>query len=212
MIKGRIHVSLDKRALRQEIVSSIPRLNSNNTIANSIISRSGKILLNEIKKMKKDMILDFTNHPITKEILAGPNSFNSSGTLGGYGNLFSFIGFDQNSRPIDPIIKLLSDSNYDITSGAQGTFQIRFEMPSAGDIFRVTPLPWATGISWAQRIEIGLSGLGEYMNKSSDYSRSGEGLQSDKKQRTGRFRNVPYISSFINKWNKKFLDLTRGSF
>lgn len=212
MFKGKVYVSLDKRALRQEITSSIPKLNSRNTIANSITSRSGKILLNEIRQMKKDMILDFMNHPITKEILAGPNSYNSSGTLGGYGNLFSFIGFEENSQPIDPIVKLLNDSNYDITLGGQGAFQIRFEMPSAEDIFKVTPLPWAPGISWAQRIEVGLSGLGEYMNKSSDYSRSGEGLQSGKKQRGGSFRNVPYISSFINKWNKKFLDLTRGSF
>ena len=212
MLKGRIHVDVNSRALKKEILDSLPRLNTKNATANSIRTSSGKILLNEIKQMKKDMIFDFLNHPITAEILAGPRSYNSSGTLGGYGNLFSFIGFNENDKPIEPILKLLNQTNYDISLFVNGSSQIKLEMPSAEDIFKVTPLPWATGISWAQRIEVGLSGLGSYMNKTSSSSRSGEGLQSSKKQRGGAFRNTPYISSFINKWKIKFEKLTKGSF
>ena len=80
-------------------------------------------------------------------------------------------------------------------------------MPDKEEIFNVTPLPWAAGISWAQRIEVGLSGLGQYMNKNSPYSRSGKGIQSKNKVRGSRFSNTPYVSSFLNKWNKKFLNL-----
>lgn len=212
MLKGRVHVDVNSKALEKEILNSIPRLNTRNTIASSIKTSSGKILLNEIKQIKKDMMFDFLNHPITVEILAGPRAYNSSGTLGGYGNLFSFIGFNENDKPIDPILKLLNQTNYNISPFINGSSQIKFEMPSAEDIFKVTPLPWATGISWAQRIEVGLSGLGSYINKSSDISRSGEGLQSKKKQKGGAFRNTPYISSFINKWKIKFEKLAKGSF
>lgn len=88
--------------------------------------------------------------------------------------------------------------------------KLTITIPSAQDIFAATPLPWAPGISWANRIEAGLSGLGQYLNTYSDKSRSGAGVQTDNKIRGGRFKNSPYISSFINRWNKKFSKIARS--
>ena len=62
-------------------------------------------------KQETARLLDaFENHEITKEIEAGPGASNSSGTLGGYGNLFTFIGFDRGQDPISPIRSLLARS------------------------------------------------------------------------------------------------------
>ena len=78
-------------------------------------------------------------------------------------------------------------------------------LPTAEDIFAVTPLPWASGRSWAEGIERGLSGLGYLLRKNK--GRSGAAIQSRVKVRGGRFHNTPYISAFIRKYKKRFEDL-----
>ena len=92
----------------------------------------------------------------------------------------------------------------------RGEMTMSIELPSKEDIFAVTPLPWAPGLSWAQRIEIGLSGLGMYLNTTSDKSRSGGGVQAEHQIRAGKFSNTPYISAFINKWRNKFQKLDKN--
>ena len=85
---------------------------------------------------------------------------------------------------------------------------VEFEvsLPTAEDIFMVTPLPWASGRSWAEGIERGLSGLGYLLRKSD--GRSGAAIQSRvKKVRSGRFQNRPYISSLIKRYRKRFENL-----
>ncbi|MDB4587837.1 hypothetical protein N9098_01735, partial [bacterium] len=116
-----------------------------------------------------------------------------------------FIGFNQGDSPITPILELLSQTNYRVTRfNKNGTAKLIIEIPSSRDIFAVTPLPWASGISWAERIEKGMSGLGMYLNTSSKNSRSGRGVQANNKIRTGKFSNTSYVSAFLNKWAKIF--------
>ena len=63
------------------------------------------------EKIKKEMIEEFLAHPVSVEILGGPNAENTSETLGGYGNLFSFIGFNEGDSPLQPIIDFLESKN-----------------------------------------------------------------------------------------------------
>lgn len=151
------------------------------------------------------MIKEFINHPVTKEILAGSSSSNTSGTLNGYGNLFTFIGFNKGDDPIQPIIQLLNQTQYHFTNfDSRGGCTVNIEIPSADQIFRATPLPWAPGMSWAQRVEVGMPGFGQYMNKASDVSRSSAGIQTDNVIRGGGFKNTKYVSDLINRWTRKF--------
>jgi hypothetical protein len=201
--------TVDSRAFDKEIRRSLARDNSAKVIEQSIIAPNGKILSKEIDEMIKEMVKNFLSLGVTKEILGGPMAQNTSGTLGGYGNLFSFIGFPEGSRPIDPIVGLLQQTSYRFTNlTPRGTMEITITLPSTADIFRATPLPWAPGISWAQRIEVGLSGLGMYMDKPK--GRSGGGVQASKKIRTGRFSNSPYISAFLKEWQSKFLKIDKA--
>ena len=59
--------------------------------------RVSSSLLRAAREVERILIKQFESHPVTKEISGGSSSSNVSGTLGGYGNLFSFIGFHNNS-------------------------------------------------------------------------------------------------------------------
>ena len=163
------------------------------------------------EKVKKEMIKEFLNHPVSVELAAGPGSPNISGTLGGVSNLFAFIGFNDGDDPLFPILQILESTNFkevgDIKKGRKVGINYSVSLPEPETIFNATPLPWATGRSWAKGIESGLSGLGFLLRKSSSSSRSGVAIQSKKKVRGGKFQNTAYISALLSRYTKKFNDL-----
>jgi hypothetical protein len=157
-----------------------------------------------VLQIKKQMIDEFMDHPVTEEILNGKSASNSSGTLQGYGNLFTFIGFEEFSSPLMPIIELLERTDVEVKYSKRSSIvRVVIYMPTAQDIFKATPLDWANGRSWAKGIESGLSGLGYYINSYAS-GRSGAGVQTKTKVRGGRFKNTPYISSLMNKYTALF--------
>jgi len=157
--------------------------------------------------IKSQLINEFLNHPVTKEIKDGPSASNTSNTLNGISNLFAFIGFEDGYDPIAPILNMFQ--SIEITFGGEIPMGNKFNinMPISEDIFSVTPMPWASGRSWASGIEKGISGLGYLLRNRSSLSRSGQAVQSSVKIRSGSFKNTPYISAIINKYSKKFSQL-----
>ena len=169
-----------------------------------------KLYQKAFQKKKNEMIAEFLNHSVTIEIKGGISANNISGTLGGgNGNLFSFIGFDSGDDPIDPILSLLQQANIDYINSSKRRINYRINLPTSKEIFAITPMPWASGRSWAKGIETGISGLGYYLRKSTDSSRSGLGVQSSRQVRktNSRFKNTQYISALINKYEKEFQNL-----
>ena len=168
-----------------------------------------KEIKDKFKKIKNELIKEFLSDPVTIEILQGSSGTNISGTLGGVSNLFAFIGFSSGEQPISPILQSLENIqityNKEIRKRGIG-IEFDVSLPTAQDIFSITPLPWASGRSWAEGIERGLSGLGYLLRK--DGGRSGAAVQSRvNKVRGGRFQNRPYISALIKKYTKRFEDL-----
>ena len=163
----------------------------------------------KFKDLKNEMIKEFLTDPVTIELLEGAGASNISGTLGGISNLFAFIGFNSGEQPIPPILNMLEGTQIIYKQEIkQRGIGVEFEvsLPTAEDIFMVTPLPWASGRSWAEGIERGLSGLGYLLRKSE--GRSGAAIQSRvKRVRSGRFQNRPYISSLIKRYRKRFENL-----
>jgi hypothetical protein len=160
-------------------------------------------------KIRREMLKEFRNHPITVEIKAGPYAENTSGTLDGYGNLFSFIGFDEGDNPTDVIEGLLSLSKIEYSGETQEGFLMKIYIPSKEQIFAETPLKWAPGRSWAEGIERGISGFGRYLNTEALESHSGTGIQIKTQVRKGKFSNTSYISALLNKYKKKFEELDK---
>ena len=157
-----------------------------------------KIILREFNLIKNNFINSFYSHPVTKEIAAGPKAANISGTLGGQGNLFSFIGFPSNAKPLRPIELLFKKIFINsIRVQKDGSITNIINYPKPKDVFGVTPMPWADGLSWAEGIERGITNLGFFMSLQTEQSRSGEGLQAKNKVQKSTFNTRPYISSMI---------------
>jgi len=180
-----------------------------NQLPKLVQSQARNIVRRAFEKIKTKMIAEFLAHPVTREIEGGINASNVSGTLGGITNLYSFIGFNAGSNPIDPIEDLLLRTDIRFVKINKQTIEFEVTLPESQEIFKATPLPWAPGRSWAKGIESGLSGLGYYLKKSSSGSRSGLGVQTSQKVRKGvKFNNTKYISSFLKKYQKEFENIT----
>ena len=155
----------------------------------------------QFEKAKKAALQAFDNHPVTREIEAGENSNNQSNTLGGEGNLYSFIGFNPGDNPIAKLREFLASKIKIINKVSRKNdmvFYISIDLPSADDIAQVTPLPWAPGRSWAEGIERGLSGLGNYLVKDNAQSRSGKAVQVKAMIRNSSFSTTPYLTKIIS--------------
>ena len=186
-----VKVVVNNKAVLREVVSSGKR---------ALSLKMRKAIDPKIQDKQKNLLKDFDTHPVTAEIKAGPNASNSSGLTGGYGNLFSFIGFDSNSNPTAAIREILDRKIvYKVKAlNVSGKFEISITVPSLEEIFSVSPIPWADGLSWVQGIEKGISNIGSYVysNKELVGSRSGSGLQV-KKGVGNQFKTTPYISKII---------------
>lgn len=165
----------------------------------------------------------FEDDDVTQEIEGGVGASNISETLSDIPeeyeegrNLFSFIGFDQGTNPIDKLRPFFDPSHPDGPkikylkgSSVKGLeFRFAITIPDKDKIFNATPMPWAPGLSWVDRIEKGIPGLGYFLNKEGiKKSRSGGGIQLKNQIRSGRFKNRSYLTKLL----KEFLKDIKGT-
>jgi hypothetical protein len=185
------------------------------------------MVVKKFNKIKAEMLRDFDAHPVTVEIERGPGAANSSGTLGGYGNLFTFIGFPEGHDPISPVRERLKEVMIRKIGYSRGTFNFITNEPTREELFSMTKMSsfrgdFEGGRSWLDGIETGLSGLGWYLySKDKDLkgSRSGPAIQlkGGKKSESAkgggstggaissqrsRFQRVSYVSGILKRFNK----------
>lgn len=162
------------------------------------------------EKNKQEMINEFDNHPVTKEIDNGPEASNISNTLAGDGNLFSYIGFNETDNPTEIVRDILSksvqvDQKAKITADSKG-LKINFPIsgPTLSEIESQTPMPFEAGRSWVRGIEKGISGFSNYVfRKYIKGSRSSTGIQTESEIRTGSFKPTSYMKNILNKFYSK---------
>ena len=178
-----------------------------NDAANKVVKEIGEQAIREFLR-------EFDEHPITNEIEAGPNASNSSGTLNGYGNLFSFIGFSQGDSPISELRFYLKNSikasKIKKERGARTKVYFTINKPEMKNISSATPMPWEVGRSWVRSIERGISGFGYYMNTMTRrFSRSGAGIQVDRRLRSGGYVPRKYMSQILRNLDRNLRKLVR---
>jgi hypothetical protein len=162
------------------------------------------------EKNKQEMLNEFDNHPVTKEIENGPDASNISNTLAGDGNLFSYIGFNEGDNPTEVVRDILNnsvkvDSRAKISADSKG-LKINFPIsaPTLSEIESQTPMPFEGGRSWVRGIEKGISGFSNYIfRKFIQGSRSGTGIQTESEVRTGSFKPTSYMKQILNKFYLK---------
>jgi hypothetical protein len=184
---------INKKAINKEIFT-------NRTVKKLVRN----IVKTEVEKEKVLFRTDFESHPVTQELEGGENASNSSGTLGGYGNLFSFIGFNNGANPTSLVKSLIQSIRIDskVQTTTKG-FKIKVNIPSKEDFGAITPMPWEGGRSWLLDMERGISGLGSYLYGRFNSSRSGSGIQSKYKYSNRVFRPVKYFSQMYKKFIKR---------
>lgn len=173
--------------------------------AKKIEQRADKFVDKLLEKNKLNFLNEFDDHPITKELISGPNGANTSNTLGGKGNLFSFIGFFQSQNPVEEL-RIFLEKNFSFKKIKKNNkLKYSIDYPSLEKIKNNTPMPWESGNSWAISIEKGISGLSYYLaNKFSEKSRSGRGIQTKNKIQNLNYKPSEYLSKIIKNFKKNF--------
>lgn len=164
-----------------------------------------KLMAQRFNRSKKLFFRDFLNHKVTKEIQKGPESGNSSGLLGGKGNLFSFFGFNEGEDPIGDLSLYLNglfDFRRDYYRGQEWSFRINFpdEEQAAHYVIGKHGADYTTE-SWIEGVEKGYSGLNYYLRYSGK-GRSSGGLQSKTPVRELSFTTTKYFSEIVDNFKR----------
>tara|TARA_R100000008_G_C3586495_1_gene172832 strand:- start:4339 stop:5052 length:714 start_codon:yes stop_codon:yes gene_type:complete len=218
-ISGKI--KWNKIVLQTAVSKAITKRGNLSSRTEKRIRDKAVVKLNQALRRFKNNLL---NHPVSQEIDGGPEEQNLSGTLGGYGNLFSYIGFEDGSDPIGEVLALIDQHRLSshkrvrkTGNVGKGRDRIGFEFSwkvvgmSKSKLFSSTrsTVPWM-GKSWLKGIESGISGLGAYLyveDENFKNSRSGTAVQVKNSLRSGGYRPVSYISALYNEFSR---DLAGG--
>lgn len=175
-------------------------------------------LTKQFNELKAQMLADFNNLPIIDALDYGPGYGNTdvANLLGGYGDLFSFLGFPRNRKPANKIRALIKRMKLERVDSFG--FRVAWRVvgfPTMDEVEEVTKddLPWIKGKSWVTFLEQGVPGLGQYLNKNNldnPPSRSNFGIQSKYTVRPSRIVRAPkWMSSFLQDYFRRFESLSK---
>jgi len=180
-----------------------------------------KVVTKEFKNGLQALTGNFLAHPVTQELQQGAKSSgggtaNISNTLGGYGNLYGFIGSPQGHNPINIILQKFKEISLNtstpkvkvLTAKKEIRLEFKVTAPTLEDLYGVTPLPWSSE-SWARGIEKGIPGIGAFLSlRNIRGSRSKQGIQSKNKlKKQANFKPTPYLTKIYG----QFLMNLKGS-
>ena len=204
-----------KRTSRVTISREVRKAAEKNMRSRKVVDAAYKAANLNFKREVRELVREYEAHPVTKEIQGGADSRNISNTLGGRGNLFTFIGFKQGQGdPTGSVSRVLLVDSYllrgkpSIRSSGSGkyTFTFRGSIPSKESISSVSRMPWESGRSWVFAVERGISGLGHYIyRRFVAASRSGQGIQVKGKASGMVYRPISYMSGMLNKFKTRLI-------
>lgn len=189
---------VDYAALRNLFIKSIDK---------DVIKIVDQNVVSIFERNKKALLKQFSNHKITVELKNGPFSENISGTLGGYGNLFSFLGFIYTSNPTEKLENLLSSLSIKKTTRRGNIIYYSINLPNESEVADATRMDWGGGTSWAYAVETGNfngdAALSHYIFKTWLKGRSKQGVQVKGEYSENTFSPQPYISKILENFQKK---------
>ncbi len=166
----------------------------------------------QVADAKQEMIEAFVDHPVSRELEAGPDA--QSSLFLGKGNLFAFFGFNRGDDPVGEVKGILEKNTKikNITrknnSDGKYTVEARVTVPTYEELKEQTPLSWTTR-SWLESVERGLLGLNNFIFGKFKAGRSKTGLEAKHAVRSEDFSGVGlnYMSTIL----RNFKDAIRGT-
>lgn len=174
---------------------------------------------------KREFLKNFLENDTSKEIAAGERAHTS---LFSWGSLFSFIGFEKGTKPIDELYNFFESSfmppakgggsakSIDIVSKKRIDYTFVGHRPNLNEIEDKTHWPWKGSGSWALDIEKGKFLYYAYYiyvhPNDAKASRSGPGLENKRngklvKLKSGRDdkpQGRPYLRKLLNDFDNSF--------
>lgn len=161
---------------------------------------------------KDDLLEQFDNHEVTKELKEGAKA--TSSEFIDHGNLASFIGLPDAEQEVAEVREflrentVLQNSPRITTSKNKINYKFPVKVPSKTQVYEQFPTPdnWSSR-SWLQLIEDGIGNAAKYVFRllGLPNSRSGTGLQISKNRKDGgSFKSVKYISEIIDNFRARF--------
>lgn len=185
------------------------------------------LVKDQFESQKIEMIQGFLKDDISQEIKK-PDLGNISGTLGGYGDLFGFIGFFEGSSPIEEVSEILfsktelksikiqriynRDARGRFTSGRSFVnVNVSFSVPDLDDFDETSQrvVRDYSGRNWIKGIEKGISGFNRYANYPRGESRRGVQLggviknPSVSRPKLSNYKPRGYVTPLIKEFIKK---------
>jgi hypothetical protein len=183
--------------------------NENKEAARQLMEEIGE---QEISKSLVKFKEEFEAHPFTQELEEGKDAENTSGSLNGYGNMFSFLGFYASRK--NPIEKLRGAIFKSLKVRAKrvlyGRYEIQTNIPTIDELKNndAHNLTW-TNRSWIDAVEQGVSGFGAFFHhekfSKAKKSRSKRALQIKNLKgpiRDGKFKNASYLTKMYRNFIK----------
>lgn len=156
------------------------------------------------QEIKTNVLRQFDQHDVTKEILRGPRG---SSTFLSVGNLFSFLGFYADATPAqdlrDYIDEGLRMNHIPTYNGRIKRYYFKVTYRDQNDLESLTrgDLPWDDR-SWIKFIEEGVDNLNHYLySRTKDFPQSFSGpaiqIKAEVPSNSGGFGGVTYIKELI---------------
>lgn len=163
-------------------------------------------------RAKSELLTEFETSPVTQEIDQGPELTTSSVLPGGYGNLYSFLGFIAGSNPTGPVRQLLNNIRL-VKKPTMGedAWVFRINIPDKADFDDASPMTWEAGRSWIDAVTHGLGTFSHYMfsltNNRFTRSKSGTAVQVSTNLRgtAAYFTGVGYVIGMLGRFKRKMV-------
>jgi len=193
----------------------------------SVQKQIENLVKDQFESQKIEMIQGFFKDKISQEI-KDPDLGNISKTLGGYGDLFGFIGFFEGSSPIEEVSEILfsktelksikiqriynRDARGRFTSGRSFVnVKVSFSVPDLDDFDETSQrvVRDYSGRNWIKGIEKGISGFNRYANYPRGESRRGVQLggviknPSVSRPKLSNYKPRGYVTPLIKEFIKK---------
>lgn len=200
-------VKIDRTALQEQIDKIIQQNRPKITAA------AREVAVDSFDEIKEEFLEDFDNNKVNEEIKEGPDTISS---FLPYGNLFSFLGFPNDSDPIgkfrdflDAEIQLDTKNPTYYKSANVNRIYFKVKIPDNDEIVAEThsDVEWPVQDSWVNAIQDGITNLSHYLYVAGEQlkgSRSHPAIQIKGTIQTNfEFNGTPYLKDIMGYLTEK---------
>lgn len=196
---------LNERLLREAVAKQGKRV---------LTAKMRPIIEMDFKVKKQQFLNEFDQHPVSKEIEAGPHAFSSFSSLAhAGGNLFSFLGFSEGQKPIKALREYfkdninLKDTRRTRVKGRNIIFETPVEFPTVEEVDEFAASDSETSLarwddrSFTQILSRGVPGFPNYLFNDEGFpnSESGTAVQVKTKLRGAESVKSNYVGDLLRK-------------